>query len=322
MKRLLALTLLLSVLTGTAAHAGTIDPAATQGRPDATAPTVTSPMTDGTVTVDMKDGAEPVIFEITGHGTTYDVANYTCVDGVWTRTAAYVGLSGTNSVRADNQDGRNTDKTALNGETTNWLVITYVNEKGETVQMGYRYYVDWFQYQDGITGEVKVSYSDITLPQWYVDNTANVYGPQLEGTWQTCAVVDLSKDGVQTFDLIGAGAWKIGTVTVTVQGDEVVVDYIMTEDRNTRDTWDDITVDSEYLNIFADMAAVDMKAESTFAFGEPISISADLGGDTVVTLYVRNQVDYPAHSPYVTRFWPNHPDNAAVRKAMEALLEE
>ena len=134
--------------------------------------------------------------------------------------------------------------------------------------------------------------------------------------------MDLSRDGVQSFDLIGAGAWKIGTVTVNVDGDSVVVDYFMTEDVITTDTWDDITVDAEYLNIFADENAIDTAAESAFAFGEPISISSDLGGDTRVCLYVRNQVDYPFHSPFVVRFWPNLPENCALVDAMTALLAE
>lgn len=321
MKKLLVLTLLLT-LAYTCALADTIDPTAHTGTPDALTPTVATPMTDGTLKVDGADGVEPVLFEITGNGAVYDVANYTYVNGKWTLTAEYTGLSGDQVIVATNNGGQNTDKTPLNGETTNWLVITYTNSAGEKVQMGYQYYVDWFQYLDGWTGEEKASFSELALPVWYPDNTANAFGPKVDGSWQTYAVVDLSADGVQTFDLIGAGAWKIGSVTVTVEGDSVVVDYRMTEDVNAIDTWDDITVDAEYVNLFADADAIDMKAESVFAFGEPISISADLGGDTTVALYVRMQVDFPAHSPFVTRFWPNMPENAAVVDAMEALLAE
>lgn len=321
MKRIVALTLLMTLLMCSTALADAIGPAAGSGKADALAPTVTTPMTDGAVKVDAADGEEPTLFEITGNGAAYDVANYTYVNGVWTKTAEYLGLSGDYTVVATNADGQNTDKTPLNGETTNWLVITYVNEAGETVQQGYQYYADWYRYMNA-TGKVVHSYTDLTLPVWYPDNTACAFGPQIPGSWQTCAVADLSSDGVQTFDLIGAGGWKIGTVFLTVSGDEVTVDYRMTEDVITTDTWDDITVDAEHLNIFADVESVDRKAESAYAFGEPVSISADLGGDTTVAVYVRLTVDFPAHSPFVTRFWPNHPDNAAVVDAMNALLAE
>lgn len=323
MRKLLTLTLSLMVaLACNGALADAIDPTAVTGASDALAPAVDTPLTGGMLTVDGADGEEPVLFEITGNGAAYDVANYTFADGKWTLTAEYTGLTGDQTIVATNNGGQNTDKTPLNGEVTNWLVITYVNGEGEEVQLGYQYYVDWFQYINGLTAQEAASFSQLTLPCWYPDNTANVFGPKVNGSWQTYAAVDLSADGVQRFDLIGAGAWKIGTVTVTVDGDSVVVDYFMTEDVNTRDTWDDITVDTEYVNLFADADAIDMKAESAFAFGEPISISADLGGDTMVALYVRNVVDFPSHSPFVVRFWPNTPANAATADAMAALMAE
>lgn len=323
MKRFLSLLMTLALaLASTTAFAAAIGPAAVSGAADALAPGVATPMTSGAVTVDAADGAEPVLFEITGNGAAYDVANYTFDNGVWTQTAAYTGLTGDQTIVATNNGGQNTDKTPLNGEVTNWLVVTYVNAAGETVQMGYQYFADWYQYLDGYTGQEKVSYTDLTLPVWYPDNTANVFGPRIEGSWQTYAAVDLSADGVQTFDLIGAGAWKLGTVTVAVDGDSVVVDYRMTEDVITTDAWDDITVDAEYVNLFSDAESVDMAAASAFAFGEPISISRDLGGDTRVCLYVCNQVDFPAHSPFVTRFWPNLPENRALVEAMTALLAQ
>ena len=323
MRKILALSLnMILALTITGALADTIDPTAAAGKADALAPTVATPMTVGKLTVDGADGVEPVLFEISGNGAAYDVANYTYVNGTWTLTAEYNGLTGDETIVATNDGGQNTDTSPLNGETTNWLVITYTNEAGEKVQMGYQYFVDWFQYINGLTAQEVASFSELTLPCWYPDNTANVFGPRIDGSWQTYAVVDLSADGVQTFDLIGAGAWKIGTVTVTVEGDRVMVDYLMNEDIITTDTWDDVTVDTEYVNLFTDAESIDIDAESNFAFGEAISISADLGGDTIVALYVCNQVDYPSHSPFVVRFWSNLPENAAIVDAMTALMAE
>lgn len=323
MRKILALTLtLLTALSCTCALADMIDPTATAGTADALAPSVATPLTEGKLTVDGADGLEPVLFEITANGASYDVANYTFADGKWTLTAEYPGLSGDQQIVATNNGGQNTDKTPLNGETTNWLVVTYINAAGEQVQMGYQYYADWFQYLDGWTGEEKASFSELTLPCWYPDNTANAFGPRVDGSWQTYAAVDLSVQGTQEIDMIAAGAWKIGSVLVNVDGDTLTVSYQMAEDVNTRDTWDDITVDSEYLNIFGDAASIDLKAESAFTFGDPISISGDLGGDTTVCVVVSNKVDFPAHSPYVTRFWPNMPENKAVVEAMNAILAD
>lgn len=155
---------------------------------------------------------------------------------------------------------------------------------------------------------------------WYPDNTACVFGPQMDGSWKTYAVVDLSVEGTQNLKLVGAGAWLLGNVSVTVTGDEVVVNYLMTEDIITKDVHDDITVDSEYVNIYADVESMDIAAESAYAFGQPISIANDLGGDTTVVLYVQLQVDYPAHCPYVYRFWPNLWQNKSIVSAMNDLL--
>ena len=165
MKNPLALILaLVMALASTTALAGTITPGAASGTADELAPGVTTPMTDGTVTINAADGAEPVLFEITGNGATYDVANYTFDNGVWTLMAEYNGLTGDQTVVATNNAGQNTDKSALNGEVTNWLVVTYVNAAGETVQMGYPYYTDWYEYRNGWTGDVVESFTDLTLP--------------------------------------------------------------------------------------------------------------------------------------------------------------
>ena len=160
------------------------------------------------------------------------------------------------------------------------------------------------------------------LGNWYYDNTATVFGPQMEDSWQTYAVVDLTIQGEQTFAMVGAGAWLLGGVTVNVDGDTVTVDYCMLEDADKYDVWNEINVDAEYLNIFADAAAIDTEAESTFAFGEPISIANDLNGDTIVCLYVRNQVDFADDNPYVIRFWSNMEEIREIAEAMEALLEQ
>lgn len=294
----------------------------------ADAPIVTSPMQWGGVTVPAGSEGD-VIFEIEHTGSDYDWGivyyiqdeAYPVVDtedwfysetGVggdriicWDYFGDYVAIG---------------DATPLNGEVKHELWLSWVDENGEECFGTVEFYVDWFGYEHPWGyGFMPSSYDFITLPCWYPDNTACVFGPKVEGSWKTFAAVDLTVEGTQSFDLVAAGAWKIGTVFVTVTGDEVVVDYIMSEDICTKDVHDDITVDAEYVKFFADAASIDATVE-TAAFGTPISIANDLAGDTTVALYVELQVDYPSHSPFVTRFWPNYGPNKAAVKAMNELL--
>lgn len=322
MKKTLALVLMLAAMfVCTTAFAGTIAPDAVLGNRDASvAPVVSTDMTNGAIIVDHLDSSvsHTVLFNIKHMGANFDWAIYTFAEGTWTFEGGNNNVSANWDIASINSSPA--DKTPLNGELTHWLVVTYENVAGEEVMEGYQFFADWTQYQDGWFGYTLQSFSTLSRPCWYPNNTANAFGPKVEGSWQTYAVADLTVEGTQTFDLIAAGAWKIGTVSVTVTGDEVVVSYLMDEDVNTRDYWDDINVDSEYLNLFTDVAAIDLAAESAYAFGQPVSIANDLGGAKAVIVMVSNKVDYPHHSPYVTRFWPNLWENKASVEAMNALL--
>lgn len=332
MKKTLALVLVLAaMLMCSVAFAGTLNPDAVDGPRNASvAPVVSTNMTDGAIVNNhMTPADDPDVFTIQYNGAAYDWDIFTFAEGVRTHVNGMKSLNSSCPILAhdvmNNKYGVNSgsDLTPNNGELTHWLVITYTDPiTGNQVQEEYQFFVDWSDYQNTWTGVHLHSFSNYTLPCWYPNNTANVFGPKVPGSWQTYAAVDLSVQGTQELKLIGAGAWTLGTVTVTVDGDTVVVDYLMDEDINTRDTWDDINVDSEYLNIFADAASIDIYAESAFAFGTPFSITEDLGGDTTVALYVCNKVDYPSHSPYVTRFWPNMCENKAIVEAMNAILAE
>ena len=321
MKKTLALVLMLAaMLVCTTAFAGTIAPDAVIGSRDETSPVVSTDMTNGAIIVDHLNDEIPytTLFNIEHNGADFDWDIWTFAEGTYTYEGGNAGVTENwdiATINATNSDGK-----ANNGELTHWLVITYVNAAGEEVVEGYQFFADWTQYQHGWFGYTLQSFSALTLPCWYPNNTANAFGPKVNGSWQTYAVADLTVEGTQTFDMIAAGAWKIGTVSVTVTGDEVVVNYLMSEDVNTRDIWDDITVDSEYLNLFTSADEIDLTAESIYAFGQPVSIENDLAGAKAVIVMVSNKVDYPSHSPFVTRFWPNLWENKAAVEAMNALL--
>lgn len=168
---------------------------------------------------------------------------------------------------------------------------------------------------------------------WYPNNTVCSFGPEFKtaipgitNDWYTFSAVDLTVQGTQTFDLVAAGAWKLGTVSVTVNGDEVVVDYLCTEDVNTADVWDEVIASREWFTIFSDLDAVTTvvpeEIDTAFEFGKTISIANDLGGDTEILLYVNNVMTYGHHNPYVTRFWPNLPENKALRESMMQMLAD
>lgn len=177
------------------------------------------------------------------------------------------------------------------------------------------YYVNYYINAQG-NGVVLASFDN------YYQGHANAFGPKVDGSWKTYAAVDLSIQGVQTCKLIASGGWYLGTVNVAVNGDEVVVDYLMAEDIITTDVHDDLFVKGEYLNIFGDAASIDMAAESAFEFGKPISIANDLAGDTTVCVFVDLETAYNVSCPFVTRFWPNMRENKAIVEAMNAILAD
>ncbi len=147
---------------------------------------------------------------------------------------------------------------------------------------------------------------------WYENNHAIVFGPKMEDDWKTYAVVDLSMDGVQVLPLVASGLWQIGEVTVTVAGDEVLVEYRMLEGPGTTE----VQVDSAYLNFYPQLPTKASTEEpAAFAFGTPLSIARDLGGAFILPMYVELVVDYAAFAEEY-RFWPNMSVNRAMAAEM------
>ncbi len=176
------------------------------------------------------------------------------------------------------------------------------------------------------------------VPQavWYDHNTICVAGIEfrqvrsdLTRKWYNFAAIDLTNDGVQKFDLVASNVFVIGSVTVTKNGDEVVVDWKLNR-QGTNDA--NFILENEFLTIFPDLNAVTEVEPSrfegvTYAFGQPISIANDLGGDTNVLLYICNQATYCDNLSYAylnpiyhARYWANLPSRVAQRNAMMELV--
>ena len=128
---------------------------------------------------------------------------------------------------------------------------------------------------------------------YYANNTACSVGPSfrdvsnLTSKWYRFTPVDLSENGTQTFDLMGSNMYIIGKVTVTVQDGYVTVNCQYNSAR--------VNVKKEFctfLPSLAETTTVDQNKLTNYAFGTPISIADDLGGDTNVLLYICNLIDY------------------------------
>ena len=162
---------------------------------------------------------------------------------------------------------------------------------------------------------------------WYPNNTACSFGPAFRDIrpgmtekWYPFTPVNLSVPGRQTFEYVASNMYVIGQVYVDVAGDTVTVtyhNYYANQSGNT-------TTLSEFFTFFHDLNSVtevepENMADRGFAFGQPISIERDLGGDTNVLLFVRNQVTYCTYvnsTHKLVRYWPNLPERVALRTQM------
>ncbi|HPJ02441.1 MAG TPA: hypothetical protein PKU80_06350 [Candidatus Limiplasma sp.] len=182
------------------------------------------------------------------------------------------------------------------------------------------FYVNWIV--DGLFDQVSfVSWYDATVGKvtWYPNNTVCSFGPQyrdvtpeLTDKWYMFTPVDLSVDGTQTFDLIGGSMYVIGSVTVTVEGDTVMVDY--------KYVHHGVESLAEFFTLFPDYDSITTvepdEIESMFTFGETYSITNDLNGDTEMLLYICNRATFSDATPRIVRFWPNLDWRIAQREAM------
>ncbi|MGI6214640.1 MAG: hypothetical protein ACOYIT_01955 [Christensenellales bacterium] len=165
---------------------------------------------------------------------------------------------------------------------------------------------------------------------WYPSNTTSTHGfafreerPELTEKWYRFTPLDLSHDGITTIPLIGAGKYIIGSVTVEVSGDEVVVNYSY---KGT--PYDTARSESEYLNLLPNLADLETvepeELGEGFAFGEPISIENDLDGDTNVLLFVRNTLtfcDFWRGDKQLARYWPNSKNYAEYYEYLRSIMD-
>jgi hypothetical protein len=139
------------------------------------------------------------------------------------------------------------------------------------------------------------------LPQgtdWRFHQTACSLGirfrdiaPQLTREWDMFTPLDLSREGEQTLPLLAANVNEVGAVTIAVKNGTVTVTYKI--------KWPAEELDMAFalLPDLASVTEVNIASMPRFAFGQPVRIQNDLGGDTRVLLYVLGHVDYDYLDP-------------------------
>ena len=108
----------------------------------------------------------------------------------------------------------------------------------------------------------------------------------LTDEWYMFTPVDLSVEGEQTFDLVAAHKYIIGTVFINVADGQVTVTY----EASRR-----VEMKSDFFTFFPDLASVTTVDETQltgYTYDEPISIEEQLGGDTKVLLYFNGMALY------------------------------
>jgi len=157
----------------------------------------------------------------------------------------------------------------------------------------------------------------------YFNNTVCAFGPQfrevssnLTKEWFMFTPVNLSEDGVQSFELIGGGMYVIGEVTVTVKDGRVTVDY----EYFSRD----IVPGREYFMFFADYDSITRedinRLPKHYSYGKSYSIEEKLGGDTDVILFVCNTATFEKTSRGVYRYYETNDDREALRNQMLEMI--
>lgn len=162
---------------------------------------------------------------------------------------------------------------------------------------------------------------------WYPNNTISLAGLSLQEAdsslpdkWYNVIPIDLTRQGRQTYFLVISNARFIGECYVDVWGDEVTVTCQVMERSG-------IELKSEYGRWFISLGQITSSSiedsGAGFVFGQPVSISRDLGGADVALLFIRSKATY--RQPFrdgteLTRYWRNTPEWKQFRQDLTQLM--
>lgn len=161
----------------------------------------------------------------------------------------------------------------------------------------------------------------------YPNNTICVAGLTLQeadsslpGKWYNVLPVDLTQDGRRTYQLIISNMYFIGEVYVDVWGDEVTVSCDLIDKTAVQP----LSSYGRWFTSFSQITAESIESSADgFVFGEPLSISEDLGGADTALLFIRSKATY--YQPFrdgtnLTRYWRNLTEWKEFRQGLQELL--
>ena len=161
------------------------------------------------------------------------------------------------------------DETEALGHTYEWVMDAVVASPAAPGE-------NW--YQCSVCEDIAdIEYVKYT--KYYYENTLTSFGPTTEellgeGDWYRVTPIDLSVDGIYTFDLIASNAYVVGTVTITVSEGVMTVSYDVNANH--------IEVLEEALVLYASKADLAEGKGVTVAFGEEINLAETFGEDSKV----------------------------------------
>ena len=171
----------------------------------------------------------------------------------------------------------------------------------------------------------------VTLPktQWYPNNTVGVKGfslrelyPNLTSKWYNVVPVDLTQEGVQTFDLVASNMYIIGKAYAEVRDGKVTLSYAYIGSDRAQALGETVALFTSLDQLTHDYLE---EPTSNVSFNQPISIEEDLGGADVALLLICNRLTYS--QPYtdkgymLTRYWPNHHNYVEYRAGLQSLFD-
>lgn len=202
---------------------------------------------------------------------------------------------------------------------------------------GYGWYVDTINGREKLTLDVpspwdarrllpakEVEKAEVTH---YPNNTICVAGLTLQEAdatlpdkWYNVLPVDLTQDGRQVYQLMISNMFLIGEVYVDVWGDEVTVNVSLLDHGAVRPLgWY-----GRWFTRLSEITGTSIEStEGGFTFGEPLSISEDLGGADTALLFIRGKASY--YQPFrdgtaLTRYWRNKDEWKEFRQGLQELM--
>lgn len=161
----------------------------------------------------------------------------------------------------------------------------------------------------------------------YPNNTICVAGLTLQEAdatlpdkWYNVLPVDLTQDGRQVYQLMISNMFLIGEVYVDVWGDEATVNVSLLDHGAVRPLgWY-----GRWFTRLNEVTGTSIEStEGGFTFGEPLSISEDLGGADTALLFIRGKASY--YQPFrdgttLTRYWRNKDEWKEFRQGLQEIM--